>query len=105
MIHILSVAIIGLVLALLGRAMWWLTARAAATPLTEDRPALRALLAALPALAYGAAVLPMLLDMAADPTAANLWPLAVTGLLTLWALYAALLRLALALATAATHRT
>ncbi len=101
MIHLLSVAVIGLVLALLGRAMWWLTTRAAATPLTENRPGLQVTMAALPALGYGAVVLPMLLDMATDPSAANLWPLAITGLLALWALYAALLRLTLILAGAA----
>ena len=69
----------------IGFGLAWLNACAVRLPLDRWPPPVVLLLpVALPTLAWGGMCLWLIALMAADPTAANLWPLTVTLMAVLW---------------------
>lgn len=90
--HQAFVLVLALVLALVARGMWWLTAHAAGRRAGRPTGPVAHLAALLPAAGFTFVCARMLWDMAGDPTAANLWPLAIGGMLLLWAVWIGVVR-------------
>jgi len=83
---------IAIVLGLIGWGMFALNRWVARTRVTTGVPWLPTALALPPAAVYALAVGRFLIEVRADPTSNNLWPLMVAFLLITWAFYAAALR-------------
>ncbi len=96
--HIAALSVIAMMLGGIGFGLAWLNARAVRLPLDRwPPPALPLLPVALPTLAWAGMCLWLLALMAADPTAANLWPLTVTLMAVLWLVWIGVVWIASAL--------
>ena len=83
---------VALVLGLIGWGMFVLNRRVARARVTAGVPWLPGALAVPPAAVYAMAVGRFLIEVRADPTSNNLWPLMVAFLLIAWAFYMLALR-------------
>jgi hypothetical protein len=83
--HYAALGVIGAILGGIGLGLAWVNAAAAGLlPLRWPPRPLPLALTAPPALAWAAMCLWMLILMAGDPTAANLWPLTAMLMAVLW---------------------